>query len=121
LGEPHERQRALSSLHSNFEPDSVEVKEKLAADSLVLAGGSPVMVVSGEVVSQARRHHLVDARRCEPMRSRCRFVFDVVIADRSVLGANTVDRAAAQPAQSAHSMQATRMTTGNLGFAGRFG
>jgi hypothetical protein len=55
LGALHEFQRALSSLHSNFEPVSVAVKEKLAAVSLVAAGGSSVIFVSGGVVSQTRR------------------------------------------------------------------
>ena len=55
FGEPQDRHLAASSLHSNFEPDSVDVKAKFAEVTVVLANGSAVIVVSGGTLSQTRR------------------------------------------------------------------
>ena len=50
-GEVQGAQEAESSLQAKVEPVSVEVKEKLAAVSVVEAGGEAVIEVLGAVVS----------------------------------------------------------------------
>jgi hypothetical protein len=47
----HERKELLSRLHSKLEPDSLELKEKLAEVLVVVAGGEEEIVVFGGVAS----------------------------------------------------------------------
>jgi hypothetical protein len=117
LGEPQERQRALSSLHSNFDPDSVEVKANVAAVAVVVAGGWSVRFVSGGVESQARRRQLVDVDPLVPIRNRCCRGFDFAGATVSccALGEIQSDRAAvATPTHSENTVNPTRRAMGSF-------